>query len=271
MIGNERPPVDRLLRLDGETAIVTGAAKGIGLAVATRLAEAGATVMLSDVDVTALADATAALADRGFSIDSHPADVASESDVRSLVDACVDRLGGIDMLVNNAGVFPAFSVRGMSTEDLDRVVSINLRGPVMLTRDVAEVMIAAGTGGRILNITSIDALHPSMVGLAAYDASKHGLWGFTKNAALELAQHGVRVNALAPGGVLTPGVMEMTRGGAEGDVDPAGGVDDFVAALPTGRLADPDEIATVALAILSPIGSYMVGSQVVVDGGALLT
>ena len=114
----------------------------------------------------ALADAATALSDRGLSIDSHPADVASESDVRSLVDACADRLGGIDMLVNNAGVFPAFSVRGMSTQDLDRVVSINLRGPVMLTRDVAEVMIAAGTSGRILNITSIDALHPSRVGLA---------------------------------------------------------------------------------------------------------
>ena len=110
-----------------------------------------------------------------------------------------------------------------------------------------------------------------MVGLAAYDASKHALWGFTKSAALELASHGIRVNALAPGGVLTPGVIEMTGGAASEGVDPAGGVEEFTAALPLHRLADPDEIAGVALAMVSSIGSYLVGSQVVVDGGALLT
>lgn len=268
---NEHTPFESLLSLAGETAIVTGAAKGIGEAIATRLAEAGASVMLSDIDADGVAAMAGRLLERGLSADSRVADVGSEVDACDLVAGCVERFGGVDVLVNNAGIFPAFTVRGMSADDLDRVVATNLRGPVLLTREVAEVMIDAGTGGRILNITSIDALHPSMVGLAAYDASKHALWGFTKSAALELAPHGIRVNALAPGGVLTPGVIEMTGGAASEGVDPAGGVAEFTAALPLQRLADPDEIAGVALAMVSSIGTYLVGSQVVVDGGALLT
>jgi len=267
----ERTPLDRLLSLEGEAAIVTGAAKGIGEAVTTRLAEAGAGVMLSDIDADGLAEATERLRARDLRAEAFVADVGAEAEVEGLVRASVERFGRVDIVVNNAGIFPLFPVRGMSAGDLDRVIATNLRGPALLMRDVAEVMIASGRGGRILNITSIDALHPSMVGLAAYDASKHALWGFTKNAALELAPHGIRVNALAPGGVLTPGVMAMTGGTVAEGLDPAGGAEDFTAALPLRRLADPDEIAGVALAMVAPIGSYMVGSQVVVDGGALVS
>jgi 2-deoxy-D-gluconate 3-dehydrogenase len=271
MTTSARAPLNRLLSLEGEVALVTGAAKGIGQAIAERLAEAGASVTLCDVDADGVDVAVRRLREVGLSADSYIADVGSETEVRDLVADCVKRFGPIDVLVNNAGIFPMFTVRGMSSAEMDRVLATNLRGPALLTRDVAEVMIASGKGGRILNVTSIDALHPSMVGLAAYDASKHALWGFTKNTALELAPHGIRVNALAPGGVLTPGVIELTGAAASEGVDPAGGVEDFTAALPLRRLAEPDEIAVVALGMVSALGSYMVGSQVVVDGGALLT
>jgi 2-deoxy-D-gluconate 3-dehydrogenase len=133
----------------------------------------------------------------------------------------------------------------------------------LCTREAALAMVEQGRGGAIVNVTSIDALHPSMVGLAHYDASKHGVWGFTKNAALEMAPHGIRVNALAPGGVLTEGVQEMGAGTAEA-------IEAFSAAIPMGRMGDPDEIARAVLFLASPLSQYMTGSQVVVDGGRLL-
>jgi len=120
---------------------------------------------------------------------------------------------------------------------------------------------------QLLNVTSIDALHPSMLGLAAYDATKHGVWGFTKNVALELAPYGIQVNAVAPGGIITPGTQVST--GAEGDLDPAM-MAAFLATLPMRRMGDPDEIGKVVLFLASDMASYMTGSQVVVDGGALL-
>ena len=121
-------------------------------------------------------------------------------------------------------------------------------------------MIEQGRGGRIVNITSIDALHPSMVGLAHYDASKHGAWGFTKNVALELAPHDIQVNAIAPGGITTPGTGEM---------DPET-MKAFETMIPMRRMGDPDDIARAALFLASDLASYMTGSQIVVDGGRLL-
>jgi 2-deoxy-D-gluconate 3-dehydrogenase len=126
-------------------------------------------------------------------------------------------------------------------------------------------------GGKIINITSVDALHPSMVGLAHYDASKHGVWGFTKNSALELSARGITVNAIAPGGIATPGTAA-----AQGDhklpegVDATAMMEAFMAKIPMHRMGEPDEIGKVALFLASDMSSYMTGSQVVVDGGVLL-
>ena len=130
----------------------------------------------------------------------------------------------------------------------------------------AAQMIAQGKGGKIINITSIDALHPSNVGLAFYDASKHGLWGFTKNLALELAPHAITVNAIAPGGVMTPGTGFFKGATPEADET----FRKFAARIPLRRIADADEIGKVALFLASDMASYMTGSQVVVDGGTLL-
>jgi 2-deoxy-D-gluconate 3-dehydrogenase len=136
---------------------------------------------------------------------------------------------------------------------------------------VAARTIDRGRGGRIINVTSIDALHPSSPGLAPYDASEHGVWGFTKNVALELAPHRITVNAIAPGGIATPGAAHMADG-----LQPHGGIDieavlqAFIARIPLGRMGEPDDIGRVALFLASDLAAYMTGSQVVVDGGALL-
>lgn len=257
-------PLPDLIRLDGRAAAVTGAGRGIGRGIALRLAEAGAAVAVVDRDEASASAVADEIRAAGGVARAVRADVSDEADVAALVDACREALGGIDVMVNNAGVFPACPVLSMEAADFDRVLSVNLRGVFLCTRAAALAMVDQGRGGAIVNVTSIDALHPSMVGLAHYDASKHGVWGFTKNVALELADHGIRVNAVAPGAVLTPGVEEMSGG------DMAGTVAAFAERIPMRRMGDPDDIARAVLFLASPMSSYMTGAQVVVDGGVLL-
>ena len=261
-------PNAELLNLKGKTAIVTGGAAGIGLGITTRLAAAGARVMIAartmDVAEKAVADLTA----KGYDVKAVRADVSSESDVHALLTETIKSFMTIDILVNKAGIFPWKPLADMTLDDFHKVVNVNLNGVFLMTKYVSEFMKAQGTGGKIINITSIDALHPSMVGLAHYDASKHGVWGFTKNVALELAPHNIWVNAIAPGGVATPGVAKMNTPKADGSA--ADNVAAFLATLPMKRMGDPDEIGKVALFLASDMSSYMTGTQVVVDGGALL-
>ncbi len=256
-----RTPLEDLLRLDGVPAMVTGGARGIGRAICERLAEAGAAVMVADLDGDGARDVASRIREAGGVAEGRALDVADEDGVRSAIDACAERFGGLRVLVNNAGIFPVAPLLDLEPALFDRVLAVNLRGLYLCTRHAARAMVAGGEGGSIVNVTSIDALHPSMVGLAPYDASKHGAWGFTKSAALELAPHGVRVNAIAPGAIATPGVAEMPG---------AGSLEEFVAAIPLGRIGTADDIATVALFLASGMSGYMTGSQVVVDGGRLL-
>lgn len=241
------------MNLSGKVAIVTGGAMGIGFAIATRLAEAGAKVLVADKD--AAAAAAAAQIFGGVAIAT---DVSDETQVKAMIAKAVSEFGGIDILVNNAGIYPTIPVLTATKEDFEKIIHINLMGAFFTSKAAANQMIVQGRGGKIINITSIDALHPSFVGLAFYDASKHGLWGFTKNLALELAPHNISVNAIAPGGVATPG----TGMGKMPDA--------FIAKIPLHRLADADEIGKAALFLASDLSSYMTGSQVVVDGGTLL-
>jgi 2-deoxy-D-gluconate 3-dehydrogenase len=251
-----------LIDLSGRTAIVTGGAMGIGLGIALRLAEAGADLVLADRDREA---AEAALVEvgnkgRGEAL-AVPVDVSNPNDVERMIGAAVYEFGAVDILVNNAGIYPARTLRELDLQTFRHVLDVNLTGLFLCTKAASGRMIDQGTGGRIVNITSIDALHPSMVGLASYDASKHGAWGFTKNVALELAPHGIWVNAIAPGGIRTPGA---------GDTDPDT-LARFEAMIPMGRLGDPDEIGRAALFLASDLSGYMTGAQLVVDGGRLLT
>lgn len=260
----DRTAIPQLISLEGTVALVTGAGRGIGRAIALRLAEAGAAVAVADLDADLALAVTDEIRAAGGTAEAAPADVSDESDVKTLVRACVDQMGGLDILVNNAGIFPTCPVLEMATADFDRVVSVNLRGVFLCTREAALAMVEQGRGGVIINVTSIDAVHPSMIGLAHYDASKHGVWGFTKNVALELAPHSIRVNAVAPGGVLTEGVQEM-------GADTQEAVAAFSAGIPMHRMGDPDDIARAVLFLASPLSTYMTGAQVVVDGGVLLS
>jgi 2-deoxy-D-gluconate 3-dehydrogenase len=254
-------PLTQLIDLTDRTAIVTGGAMGIGLGIARRLHEAGASVVIADSERDAAAHAAAALEEaRADSALSLATDVGAPEGAEHMVRAARERFGGVDILVNNAGIYPMVPLLELGLETLRRVLDVNLTGLFLCTKAVAELMIAQGRGGRIVNITSIDALHPSMVGLAHYDASKHGAWGFTKAAALELAPHGIWVNAIAPGGIRTPGAGEVTGPALEA----------FEAMIPMGRMGDPDDIGRAALFLASDLSSYMTGSQIVVDGGRLL-
>lgn len=262
--------LDGLLDLKGKAAIVTGGAKGIGYGIAYRLAEAGAQVLIADMDETAAREAADRLKAKGWSAGSIKTDVSSEDDVRAMISACRKEFGSLDILVNNAGIYPSVPVAEMTQDEFEKVMRVNLRSVFLTTKHSAEIMKGQG-GGSIINVTSIDALHPSMVGLAHYDASKHGEWGFTKNSALELAAHKIRVNAIAPGGIATPGVQAMQAAAPEADAETLKKqTEAFLSKIPMRRMGEPDEIGKAALFLASDMSSYMTGSQIVVDGGALL-
>lgn len=264
-------PINSLLDLSGKVAIVTGGAKGIGYGISYRLAEAGATVVMASRTASDGENAAKDLLGKGFKATAIATDVSQEDQVRGLVSETVKRFGGIDILVNNAGIYPAIPLSHMSLADFDNVLSINLKSVFLCTKYVSDEMIKGKRGGRIINITSIDALHPSSIGLAHYDASKHGVWGFTKNIALELAPHRIWVNAIAPGGILTPGVRKLQESThMPQGVDTEKMMDEFLSRIPMGRMGEPDDIGKVALFLASEMSSYMTGSQIVVDGGVLL-
>jgi 2-dehydro-3-deoxy-D-gluconate 5-dehydrogenase len=264
--------IDQLLSLKNKTAIVTGAAMGIGFAIAKRLHEAGANVVLVDLHHDNVHESAGILHElRGDSVYAIHGDVSDINVAEEAVKKAVEHFGGVDILVNNAGIFPVKLLADMTEQDFNKVISVNLKSVFLFTKFVSEQMKVQGSEGRIINITSIDALHPSMPGLAHYDASKHGVWGFTKNTALELANYKIWVNAIAPGGVATPGVTNMHGNNDASAEQLEAQTDAFLSIIPMHRMADPDEIAKVALFLASDMSSYMTGSQIVVDGGALLT
>jgi 2-deoxy-D-gluconate 3-dehydrogenase len=264
------PHLADLINLTGRTAIVTGGAMGIGRGIVERLSEAGADVVIADVDLEAAESTAKELSEHGRSLLAMCADVGDAYDVEKLVADTIGWRGRVDILVNNAGIFPNVPVLDMAPDDFDRVIRTNLRGVFLCSREGALRMRKQGTGGRIVNVTSIDALHPSGIGLAHYDASKHGVWGFTKNLALELAPHGISVNAVAPGAIATPGVAHMQAAGGQSGADAQAMLEAFLALIPMGRMGAPDDIARAVLYLASDLAAYTTGIQVVVDGGRLL-
>lgn len=260
---------DQLLNLKGKTAIITGAV-GIGFAIANRLAESGASVMIASNIEEEVNNSVSKLLSKGWKARGIKADVSIEDDVKNIVTQTMAAFGSIDILINNAGIYPNAPVSKMTLADFEKVLSVNLKGVFLCTKYVSEQMISKGEGGKIINITSIDALHPSMTGLAHYDASKHGVWGFTKNTALELAPYKIWVNAIAPGGILTEGVKASQKNAPAG-VDMNRVMDAFLNKIPMKRIGEPDEIGKAALFLASDMSSYMTGTQIVVDGGILLS
>lgn len=250
--------------LKGRNALITGAAMGIGHGIAARFVEAGANVMIADVspsvDVAAKLD--------GARAKSIVLDVSDEKAARQAVQHFVDDFGTLDILVNNAGIYPMSPVLEMTPEFFDRVIDVNLRGLVFISQAAALQMVKQGKGGKIINVASIDSVHPSMPGLAAYDASKGGVLMFTKDFALEVAPYDITVNAIAPGGIITEGASKPLKGLTVEQMEQM--TKEFVRQVPLGRFGEPDDIAKVAVFLASSAADYMTGALVIVDGGRLL-
>lgn len=264
--------LNELLNLSGQTAIVTGGSRGIGLGIAYRLAEAGANVVIGALKDEELNEAIKQLGEKGWKVKGVKADVSKEEEVKNMIKFAVENFGSVDILVNNAGIFPIATVAEMTKENFEKVIAVNLEGVFLCTKYAAEQMVKQGKGGKIINITSIDALHPSMVGLAHYDSSKHAVWGFTKNSALEFAPHKIWINAIAPGAIATPGVAEMQQPDAnQKATDAAKNLEAMLNKIPMKRMGDADDIGKAALFLASDMSSYMTGEQIVVDGGVLLS
>lgn len=258
--------IAQLFDLSGQVAVVTGAAMGIGKGIALRLAEAGARVVITDVNMEAAAEAVKEISSAGGKARAVLADAAAVADAEKSVRAAVRELGDIHILVNNAGIFP-FSPALEITEELwDRTIDINLKSMMFYSRAAAAAMVKAGHGGRIVNIASIDSFRPTG-NLCHYDASKGGAVMLTKSLAREWAQYGILVNAIAPGGVSTPGAAAATARVSAGAV---AAPEAFLASIPLRRMGTPDDIATVALFLASDASAYVTGATIVVDGGALL-
>lgn len=252
----------------GLNTIVTGGAMGIGRGIVARFAEGGANVLIADLDEEVSASTAAQLSNQPGRVVAQQVDVSSADACESAVQRCVAEFGSIDVLVNDAGIYPISPVLEMTEALFDRVIAINLKGLVLMCQAAGRQFVQQGKGGRIVNIGSIDSIHPSSPGLAAYDASKGGVLMFSKNFALEMAPHGVNVNVIAPGGVTTEGTAAPLKGMTAEQMEMM--MAEFSKKIPLGRMGEPDDIAGPAIFLASPAARYITGALVVVDGGRLL-
>lgn len=242
--------------LSGKVAVVTGAAQGIGLAIARRYVEEGARVVLGDLRK---ADTAAEQLGGAAVARAVVCDVTSHAQVQGLVQAAVDAFGSLDILVNNAGITRDATMKNMTEEMFDQVIAVHLKGCWNGTKAAALRMREQGTGGAIVNISSISG-KAGIFGQTNYSAAKAGIVGLTKAAAKETARYGIRVNAIQPGLIRTA----MT------EALPAQVWEQKLADIPMGRAGEPEEVAKVAAFYASDLSSYMTGTVAEVTGGRLI-
>jgi NAD(P)-dependent dehydrogenase (short-subunit alcohol dehydrogenase family) len=265
-------PQERVFDVRGLRAVVTGAASGLGLAMAEILAECGARVTLADVDAELLEASTRALAEPGRAVRSAVVDVSDETQVKAMIDGVLAAEGGLDVVFANAGIaaVPGHAVEGgqllqtVERSDWDRVLGVNLNGVLFTMKHAAAVMKRQGSG-RIVVTSSNAGLRPEPVVCYGYTASKAAVLNVVRQAALELAPHGVLVNAICPG------PFKGTRIGGGVTLDPEPEQERMWApTVPLGRMAEPEELKGLVLLLASPASSFMTGAAYLIDGGTLV-
>lgn len=258
--------IAELVTLEGRTAVVTGGGRGLGKAIARRLAEAGANVLIGDVDKDLALAAAEDLDDANWSrVAGTFMDVADTATVTAAADLAVKQFGGIDIWVNNAGIFPSIKILEMSDSVWDDVFDINVRGLFAGSREAARRMITASRGGVIVNVASTAGFKGVAPGLSAYVGSKHAVRGITCQMALELAPNSIRVLGVAPTYCVTEGNIIA----AAQNPDRANTAQEIPALLTSrlGRVGVPDDVARAVLFCASDMSIFMTGSTLLVDAG----
>jgi 3-hydroxybutyrate dehydrogenase len=257
--------------LKDKVAVVTGAASGIGLAVAKALAKSGAKVCLADIQKDALDNAVADMNSMGGTVFPVLADLGSENDIKSLHDQVVEKFGKVNVLVNNAGLQYVDPLESFPLEQWDKLIGIMLRGAFLCTQNLLPSMIESGWG-RIINIASIHSVVASPF-KSAYISAKHGLIGLTKTAALEVATKGITVNAISPAYVRTALVEKQIDSQSQLHSIPKEQVikDIMLAPMPQKELIEPEEVGDVVLFLCSDAARHINGHNLIMDGGWTIT
>lgn len=250
------------MKLKGKTAIITGGGTGIGKATALLFAEEGANVLITGRREEKLREVKEEAGENGERIDILSCDVSREEDCKKTVEHAVEKWGGIDILFNNAGVLYASPTHETDTETWEKIFDINVKGTYLMSKYAVPHMLVRG-GGAIVNNSSVVGLK-GMPGLAAYVASKGAVTQLTRSMALEYAAQGIRVNAVCPGAIETPMVVEDFFGNVE---DPESAKQYLLSLHPVGRLGKPEEIAHSVMFLVDDNVKFMTGNMLSVDGG----
>lgn len=242
------------MRTKNKTAIVTGARRGIGKGIAVALAEEGYDIVVSDIDQNDCESVAKELEGMGVKAIGVKCDVSNKGEVENLFSTAVKEFGKVDVLVNNAGIFPFISLEKMEEADWDKVIDVNLKSVFLCSKEAIKTM---PEGGRIISISSI-ASFVGFEGLAHYCASKGGINALTRVLALELAPKKITVNAIAPGAIETPGASEATTEESKKQT---------IAMIPLKRMGQPKDIAGAVAFLASDKAEYITGQTIIVDGG----
>jgi glucose 1-dehydrogenase len=249
------------MKLEGKVALVTGGAQGIGLACAAALAREGARVVIADVNAAAGGTALRRLQDAGAEAGFVACDVSRKAEVEKAVAATVTQFGRLDIAIANAGIVHAADFLDLEEADFDRVLAVNLKGVFLVGQAAARQMVKQGGGGAIINMSSVNAVLaiPNQV---PYVVSKGAINQLTKVMALSLASHGIRVNGIGPGTILTDLARDAVLGNREAERK-------ILSRTPIGRMGEPEEIGNVAAFLASDDASYLTGQTIYPDGGRL--
>jgi len=259
----ERRPLKELISLEGRRALITGSASGIGEAIAYRFAEAGADLELVDIDFEGLGRVREELSSFPGDVNIHGVNLARREGIEGLWGG----LGDVDVLVNNAGIYPERGFLELDEGFLDRVMEVNLRQVLWMSQHFIKRRI--DRGGVIVNVASIEALLPFKDEMTHYAVTKAGVIALTRGLARDYGRQGFRVNAIIPGGIVTPGTMDIAKEVYKLRLGLIKTGLEFRNRLPMARAGQPDEVARIALVLASELASYMTGALVAVDGGFL--